>query len=44
MHRFGLKGNAYRSVNKAYEVALRSAELDDFLFIGGSTFVVAEII
>jgi dihydrofolate synthase/folylpolyglutamate synthase len=44
MQEYGIKGNAYSSVNKAYEVALSSAKDDDFIFIGGSTFVVAEII
>ena len=44
MHKYGLYGKAYSSVNKAYEGALSSAKQDDFIFIGGSTFVVAEII
>ncbi|WNH08152.1 bifunctional folylpolyglutamate synthase/dihydrofolate synthase [Thalassobellus suaedae] len=43
-NRFGLKGEAYNSVNEAYKTALKHAELSDFVFIGGSTFVVAEII
>ncbi len=41
---FGYKGEAYSSVNKAYNKALKYAHKDDFIFIGGSTFVVAEII
>lgn len=41
---FGLKGEAYNSVNEAYKMALKNTKLDDFVFIGGSTFVVAEII
>ncbi|MFI1745292.1 bifunctional folylpolyglutamate synthase/dihydrofolate synthase [Thalassobellus sediminis] len=41
---FGLKGKAYNSVNEAYKTALEKASLNDFVFIGGSTFVVAEII
>ncbi|MBP0903493.1 bifunctional folylpolyglutamate synthase/dihydrofolate synthase [Mariniflexile gromovii] len=40
----GLKGKAYNSVNEAYNAALNSASASDFIFIGGSTFVVAEII
>ncbi|MFG6685673.1 bifunctional folylpolyglutamate synthase/dihydrofolate synthase [Mariniflexile sp. HNIBRBA6329] len=40
----GLKGEAYNSVNEAYKIALDSASTTDFIFIGGSTFVVAEII
>ncbi|MDO5978130.1 bifunctional folylpolyglutamate synthase/dihydrofolate synthase [Flavivirga spongiicola] len=39
-----LKGKVYNSVNEAYMSALRNSDLDDFIFIGGSTFVVAEII
>lgn len=39
-----LHGVAYKSVNEAYEMALKRADKDDFIFIGGSTFVVAEII
>ncbi|WP_445735391.1 bifunctional folylpolyglutamate synthase/dihydrofolate synthase [Mariniflexile sp.] len=41
---FGLKGDAYGSVNEAYNNALYNANANDFVFIGGSTFVVAEII
>ncbi|CAH8285110.1 dihydrofolate synthase/folylpolyglutamate synthase [Mariniflexile fucanivorans] len=40
----GLKGEAYESVNEAYKHALDKASSEDFIFIGGSTFVVAEII
>lgn len=41
---YGLKGRAYGSVQGAYKAALRAAQPDDFIFVGGSTFVVAEII
>ncbi|AWG21318.1 tetrahydrofolate synthase [Flavobacterium faecale] len=41
---FGLNGNAYTSIPKAYEAAKLAANLQDFIYIGGSTFVVAEII
>lgn len=41
---FGLKGSAYSSVNEAYKEALAHAKPNDFIFVGGSTFVVAEII
>ncbi len=41
---YGLNGEAYGSVNEAYRSALTNAKEDDFIFIGGSTFVVAEII
>jgi dihydrofolate synthase/folylpolyglutamate synthase len=40
----GLIGEAYKSVNEAYQEALNKANSNDFIFIGGSTFVVAEII
>jgi dihydrofolate synthase/folylpolyglutamate synthase len=41
---YGLTGKAYNSVNEAYKMALKAATKEDFIFIGGSTFVVAEII
>ena len=41
---FGLKGNTYNSVSEAYFSALEQASEKDFIFIGGSTFVVAEIV
>ena len=41
---YGLKGNAYNSVNEAYNQAKKQSNSNDFIFIGGSTFVVAEII
>lgn len=41
---YGLIGNVYNSVNEAYKAAKNEADLNDFIFIGGSTFVVAEII
>ncbi|WP_308990914.1 folylpolyglutamate synthase/dihydrofolate synthase family protein [Mariniflexile litorale] len=44
LNTYNLKGEAYDSVNEAYKTALSAASLNDFIFIGGSTFVVAEII
>jgi dihydrofolate synthase/folylpolyglutamate synthase len=44
LNKFGLIGEAYSSVNEAYKNALVNASTNDFVFIGGSTFVVAEII
>lgn len=41
---FGLLGSTYSSVNEALEAAKRNASERDFIFIGGSNFVVAEII
>ncbi len=40
----GLKGKAYPSVKDALEKAKTNAGLKDLIFIGGSTFVVAEIL
>ncbi|MBP1839356.1 bifunctional folylpolyglutamate synthase/dihydrofolate synthase [Formosa algae] len=40
----GYEGDVYNSVNEAYKKALNSAAASDFIYIGGSTFVVAEII
>ncbi|MCF6353282.1 MAG: bifunctional folylpolyglutamate synthase/dihydrofolate synthase [Cyclobacteriaceae bacterium] len=40
---FNLRGNAYESVNQAILAAKKNAATSDLLFIGGSTFVVAEI-
>ena len=38
----GLKGDAYASVMEALSAARKNAAPDDLIFIGGSTFVVAE--
>ncbi|WP_372757970.1 glutamate ligase domain-containing protein, partial [Mariniflexile sp.] len=40
----GIEGLAYNSVNQAYKMALENATANEFIFVGGSTFVVAEII
>lgn len=40
----GLTGLAYPSVAEALEVAKKQAEADDLIFVGGSTFVVAEVV
>ncbi len=42
--RFGLKGKVYNSVSESYSKALQNAKASDFIYIGGSTFVVAEIL
>lgn len=39
----GLLGDSYKSVKLAIDQAKRNADLKDLIFIGGSTFVVAEI-
>lgn len=40
---FGLYGEVIPDVNEAIQQAKENASQDDFIFIGGSTFVVAEI-
>ena len=42
--KYGLIGNVYSSVIEAYKGALNSAKKDDLIFIGGSTFVVSEVL
>ncbi|TVZ55517.1 dihydrofolate synthase/folylpolyglutamate synthase [Lutibacter sp. Hel_I_33_5] len=41
---YNLKGKKYSSVKKAYKKALLNANQQDIIYIGGSTFVVAEVI
>jgi dihydrofolate synthase/folylpolyglutamate synthase len=41
---FGLDGKIYNSVSAAYEKAKQNAQPTDFIYVGGSTFVVAEIL
>lgn len=41
---YNLKGEAYTSVKNAYQKALKAASDTDLIFVGGSTFVVAEVI
>ena len=40
----GLEGNAYPNVTEAYEAAKAKADEGDFVFIGGSSYVVAEFL
>ncbi len=40
----GLFGEVFNSVPEAYEAALLQASADDVIYVGGSTFTVAEII
>lgn len=42
--KFQLYGNSYNSVSDAYADALNQATENDFIYIGGSTFVVAEVL
>jgi dihydrofolate synthase/folylpolyglutamate synthase len=41
---FGLHGEIYTDVRAAYQAAQITAEKDDLVFVGGSTFVVAEVV
>jgi dihydrofolate synthase/folylpolyglutamate synthase len=41
---YGLKGEVYLSVKMAYKNALHTATENDLIFIGGSTFTVAEVL
>jgi len=41
---FGLNGIVFNSVQEAYSSALKRASNNDLVFIGGSTFVVAELV
>ena len=42
--KFNLVGKKFTSVTKAYKEALLNANQEDIIYVGGSTFVVAEII
>ncbi|WP_158995611.1 folylpolyglutamate synthase/dihydrofolate synthase family protein [Mucilaginibacter sp. L196] len=41
---FGLVGEIYPNVKAAYQSAQKNAQKDDLVFVGGSTFVVAEVV
>ena len=41
---FGLHGEVYTNVKAAYQSAQKAAQKDDLVFVGGSTFVVAEVV
>ncbi len=43
-YQYGLQGNAYNSVADAYQAALKEAATTDLVYIGGSIFVLAEIL
>ena len=42
--RFGLTGESYPDVKTALDQARENAQKSDMIFIGGSTFVVAEVV
>ena len=41
---FGLNGKVFNSVTEAYAEAKKNTSNNDFIYVGGSTFVVAEIL
>ena len=41
---YELQATAYKTIDIAYKSALKSAGAEDFIYVGGSTFVVAEIL
>jgi len=43
-HKYHLLGDSFNSVNQAFETAKLSAGKEDVVYVGGSTFVVAEIL
>ena len=42
--KLGLHGSLYHSVKEAYNAAIENAEKDDFVFVGGSSYVVADLL
>lgn len=42
--KLGLHGEVYLSVKEAYNAALKNAGKDDFVFVGGSSYVVADLL
>jgi len=43
-YKYKIFGKVYNSVSIAYQEAMNNASINDFIFIGGSNFVVAEIL
>lgn len=41
---YGLEGCCYNNVSEALKTAYREADKDDFIFIGGSCFIVADLL
>ena len=40
----GLNGECYPTVTEAYEAAMQGATSEDVIFVGGSTYVVADFL
>ncbi|HNR18364.1 MAG: bifunctional folylpolyglutamate synthase/dihydrofolate synthase [Bacteroidetes bacterium] len=43
-HAYGMQGESYNTVKEAFEKAKATALKDDLIFVGGSTYVVAEVL
>ena len=41
---FDLHGEGYPTVEEAYSAALKAADSNDFIFVGGSNYVVADFL
>lgn len=41
---YGLKGKDFPTVMQAYQAALDDASTEDFIYVGGSSFVVADLL
>jgi dihydrofolate synthase/folylpolyglutamate synthase len=41
---FGLLGKSYPSVKEALNASLRDANRNDLIYVGGSNFIVAEVV
>ena len=41
---YDLHGNVYHSVKEAYKAAIENAKNDDFVFVGGSSYMVADLL
>ena len=41
---YNLEGRTFADVAEAYEQALGEAESDDFIFVGGSSYIVADFL
>ena len=40
----GLKGKTYKKVVTAYRAAMKNATPEDLIFVGGSNFIVADML
>jgi dihydrofolate synthase/folylpolyglutamate synthase len=42
--KYRLKGSIYKSIKSAFNKAKKTASKNDLVFVGGSTFTVAEVV